>query len=270
MQRHLSLLKLIPRKACTGISAHVENNDAPHKLLVRFFREKKSALHNGLVTEDNQPGMLKGKICYGADMIFPFFALPVDRSFGLQAHCEKNEMTLQYTDITTRERVDCWSVYWSEWTLLALWSETEGHNRVVHKVYALHCLFGFFALLFHLVGHLLDELEWLESISFTEARLFEHFSALVKQLYTTASRAMFTRMEDIMQNMGSAMHDTPSPENRVSGNIVGAAAMRERQRLKKRRKISVENHDLLATVRDVQSYWEQRRSFLPFFRYKCQ
>lgn len=62
---------------------------------------------------------------------------------------------------------------------MMLRSRSEGLKHVVERVFARHCPYGLYILNSELLDHLVQEMESVANISFTEAMQFEHFSVLL-------------------------------------------------------------------------------------------
>lgn len=69
--------------------------------------------------------------------------------------------------------------------VMKITSEIEQFRRIVERVFASHYPFGLYTLQFHLLDHLVEDLEKFASISFTDPRPFEHFNILIEQFFKT-------------------------------------------------------------------------------------
>lgn len=87
---------------------------------------------------------------------------------------------------------------------------------VVGRAFAPHCSVALFALKFHLLDHVVKNLETLERFAFADAAQFEHFNELIERPYTY----------ETLQNMSRAPGSVRIEESQVHGGVVAASLLK--------------------------------------------
>lgn len=118
--------------------------------------------------------MLDGKAHCAVDMVFPFVAWFTGKSKRFGADHDLNEMSVQFFDLEYKVLVSHREIRWVDKELLKLRSQTEELKHIFHRVSAMRCTSVMYTLKFHLFDHLVGGLKKFESMSFTDAALFEH------------------------------------------------------------------------------------------------
>lgn len=72
-------------------------------------------------------------------------------------------------------------MHWVDGKLSRLESETEKFNSVAGRVFVPHCTSWLYTSKSRLPDHLLEDLERLEGMSFTDEAPLEHFNVVVRQ-----------------------------------------------------------------------------------------
>lgn len=75
----------------------------------------------------------------------------------------------------------------------------------------------------------MDSSERLENLPPMDARPFEQFIMLKKKSYRLILRRLSTRMNETMENTGSARHSVQRPASKICGTVAGASVLRERK-----------------------------------------
>lgn len=114
-------------------------------------------------------------------------------------------MNVQSSDIVSKLFVDQRDDSWADGELMMLRPETEVFKHIAERVFALQCPIGLYTLSFHLLGHLVEDFKRFRSIPSTNKRRFEHFNLLNKQPRRTTSRLVWTRLQEMLQNMCSTV-----------------------------------------------------------------
>lgn len=228
-RKRLSSVRMALLRACNAILAHVEEKYALPGLHVDFAKTGKTTQLNGLFTADGLRGMLEGKDYYAVDMVFPFVAAFIDRSLGFEEKCELTRMNVLYIEIINKVLVDHRDRRWREGELLRLRGEIREFKSVVEGAFASHCPSGLYTLKYHLLDHLVEDLERFGSISFMDAGPFEHFNVVIKQSYRMTSRRLTTRMDETVQRMGSAVDNVRRPRERRNVGGDGASVLKRQK-----------------------------------------
>lgn len=140
-------------------------------------------------------------------IVFPFIASFVGKNFGFEGRCELTRINVQYSHIVNKVPVEQNYESRGDAELMMLRFETEELKRVAEKVFASRCSCSLYTLELHLLYDLGEDLVRFESISYTDARQFELFDALVKQSDRTASQRPSTRLQAIVQNTSSTVQN---------------------------------------------------------------
>lgn len=123
-------------------------------------------------------------------MVFLFVASFIERSVGFDGKCDMTRMNVRYRDIVVKVVVDHRKLQCVGGELSGLRREIEEYKRVVYRVCALHCPSGWSIISFHPLDNLVEDLESLVSMAFTEVALFENYSVLNKQSQRTTPRRL--------------------------------------------------------------------------------
>lgn len=116
-------------------------------------------------------------------------------------------MSLQYSDTSKRILADHRDEVWVERELMMSRLEIEEFEPTVEKEFVSHCPSGLYILKFHLLHHVLEDLERFGSSSFTDARLFEHFNVFIRQSCRTMSRRFSTWLRKTVQSTGRTVQN---------------------------------------------------------------
>lgn len=144
-------------------------------------------------------------------------------------------MSSQYSRIANKVLVDHRAETLVEEKLMMLRCEIEEVKRLFERARASHCSLGFCTLTLHLLDNLVEDLERFGSTSSTDARPPEHINVLIKQSYKMTSRWLPTRLQNTVQNTGSAMQNVQKAEDGEAAAQCGEAVLNKRQRLEKGR-----------------------------------
>lgn len=93
---------------------------------------------------------------------------------------------------------------------------------------ASHCPLGLQTLKFHYMNHLVDDFGRSAIMSTIDVELFERVGVLSRQSYTISSLYLFTRKDEIVQSMGSALHGVQSAKDGAYRSRDGAAVLNTR------------------------------------------
>lgn len=121
-------------------------------------------------------------------MAFSFTAFFNDKSLHFEERCKLTRMSVQYIKILNKVLVDHSDEIWNKGELMTLRSEIEEVKRVAVRILASNCSTGLYSIKFHPWNHLMEELQELETIYFTDATPYEHFNVLTKHSYSVTFR----------------------------------------------------------------------------------
>lgn len=98
-------------------------------------------------------------------------------------------------------------------------------NRYFQMSLAPNCPFDLYIWKFHLLYHLVDELDKSERISTIDKKRFEHCVVRIKCSYEMTSGGLYKRTHGSLQSLAEKMHGVGSDENvvRVSDSELAVA-----------------------------------------------
>lgn len=102
-------------------------------------------------------------------------------------------------------------------------------NSALETKSATHCSSGLFKLKFHLVNHLVDDLDRFQSLFSLNAGPFESFGVHIKKYYGMTFRWLFTITHDTVMNERSALSSLQRPRSNIHEIVVGASVLGKRK-----------------------------------------
>lgn len=145
--------------------------------------------------------MLEGKENRALDIVFPFVLAYVDTWTGFQDDAPLTKLHVQYTELTNRLMTDNFHNGWSSSDLDNIRVSISTFKHAFWTLFGPHCSHGLNTLKFHLLDHLVDDLERFGSIHVLSESLYEHFNYIVKQAYNSTSKRLKTRTADTVSNL---------------------------------------------------------------------
>lgn len=103
--------------------------------------------------------MLEGKKHYSVNTVFPFVASFIDGSIRLEANDDLTSVNVLCTDTVNKVLVDHRDVRWVRGRHSRLKFEIKEFKRVFQKVFVPRCTSGSHTLQFHVLDHLVADLE---------------------------------------------------------------------------------------------------------------
>lgn len=101
-------------------------------------------------------------------------------------------------------------------------------------------------LKFHILGHVVEDLERFGNFSFTDKALFEHFNLRLKRSCRMRFRPLSTKIQVTVQNKENAVCRVQGGNDGVKRRGCDAAGMRKWQRLERERRHLVRNEICLS------------------------
>lgn len=101
--------------------------------------------------------------------------------------CDLTLMNVLCTELVNEMTFDQKNSGWVTCKVVRLQSEIRKFKSVDEKTFAAHCSFGLFTLKYHLLEHLLDDLERFGRLSFVDAGRFEQFLVLIEKFQRMTS-----------------------------------------------------------------------------------
>ena len=160
---------------------------------IDFSKKDCSSQLNGIYTSTGLRGMLEGKDYKNLDTVFPFVFAYVDTWLGQESTAPLTTIHTQYTSFVQQIMSDNNGLGWS----------TEALSNVQQTVasfkYQMTSLFhdcsptGIATLKFHLLDHIIQDLQRFGSIRMLTASPFEHFNVHIKSAHASTSGRLLSR-----------------------------------------------------------------------------
>ena len=199
--RLFSSIRTSVLRGCNTVLAEFQKYYVMPGVKVDFSKHEGSSQLNGIFVQDGLRGMLEGKDYRTLDMFFPFIFGYVDSWLGYAEDAPLTKIHVMYTDLVNRLMSNNNGNGWSTGELQDLRSAVHLFKEHVWTLFGPHCDRGLNTLKFHLLDHLVDDLERFGTIHVLNASPYEHFNLIVKQSYAGTSKRLQTRERDTIQNL---------------------------------------------------------------------
>lgn len=204
-KRSLSSLKTLLLRACNSYLSFINDTHSLPDLNVDFSRKDSSLQLNGLFLHSGVRGMLEGKDYRNVDKVFPFVMAFVDRVLGHTTSCPLTNIAVLYSEIRLVHLHQYAHAGCSAKDISILKQKIDSLKECTIQLFKDHCDHGLFTLKFHLLSHLVNDLERFSSLDFLSASPYEQFNRLIKQSYWNTSRRYDTVMDETVSNLDNVL-----------------------------------------------------------------
>lgn len=222
--RVFNSIKTAVLRGCNTVLAEFQKYYVPPGLRVDFSKHEGSSQLNGIFVQDGLRGMLEGKDYRTLDCFFPFIFAYVDSWLGYSEEAPLTKIHVLYTDLVNRLMSDNYSNGWSDAELQDLRSTVLTFKKQVWSLFGPHCDRGLNTLKFHLLDHLVDDLQRFGTVRVLSASPYEHYNVVIKQSYSGTSKRLQTRERDTIRNL-----DTDLKRKRLASIQLPARNVGKRQ-----------------------------------------
>lgn len=199
--RMFSSIRTSVLRGCNTALAEFQKYYVMPGVKVDFSKHEGSSQLNGIFVQDGLRGMLEGKDYRTLDMSFPFIFGYVGTWLGYYEDASLTRVHVMYTDLVNRVMSDNNSNGWSTEDLEELRSTVLLFKKQVWALFGPHCDRGLNTLKFHLLDHLVDDLQRFGTIRVLSASPYEQFNLIVKQSYSGTLKRLHTRERDTIHNL---------------------------------------------------------------------
>lgn len=144
--------------------------------------------------------MLEIKDYRSSYMVFPFLLGYAVSWIGFEYNDTLIKRHVQYTELITRMMSDNYSNVWYRKDLDDLQHSVSFFKKAVWALFGTNCDYGTNILKFHLLDHLVNELERFETIHALDASPYDHYNFMVKQVYLSTSNQLQTTTHETVRN----------------------------------------------------------------------
>ena len=183
-------------RGCNTLLRYFENSHLMPGTRIDFSKKEASSQLNGFYTSTGLRGMLEGKDFKALDFVFPFIFAYVDTWLGYEDSAPLTKLHVSYTSLTNQIMSDNYGNGWSTSDLTTLRHDISAFKINVTSVFQPHCETGLSTLKYHLLDHLVTDLERFGSIRVLSASPFEHFNLHIKKAYGASSKRILTRTSE--------------------------------------------------------------------------
>jgi hypothetical protein len=203
--RLFSSLRTAVLRGCNTILSVFQDEYITSATRVDFSKKEASSQLNGIYTSAGVRGMLEGKDHKNLDAFFPFVFSYVDVWLGYENKAPLTMVYTMYVDIVNKLTTDNFGNGWTADDRKTLRDSIHVFKKLVSSVFRPHFENSILTLKFHLLDHVVDDLERFGSIKVLSASPFEHFNLNIKQAYAKTSRRYLTRSRETFNNLDGTL-----------------------------------------------------------------
>jgi len=185
-------------KACNSILRDIQENNHTPGLHFDFSTKDCSKQLNGIFTNDGLKGMLEGKDYRNLDYVFPFVTAFIDKITGQNNNPELTEINIIYTDIVNELTRPIQKVNLQQ-KCDKLRKKIKKWKDLYKAFFEKYCDEGLFTLKYHLMDHLVDDLEKYTDLSFIASSPYEYFNTWIKNGYRETSKRIDSALEETVK-----------------------------------------------------------------------
>ena len=188
-------------RACNAILRQIEIDSHISQLHVDFSKKESSTQLNGIFLATGIRGMLEGKDFKNLDYVFPFIAAYVDRFRDKPNDPSLTVINAMYSDLLFKlfHTVQLYGMSQSDL------KEIESHvcelKKKAKEVFSPIVQRGLYTLKFHLLDHLVTDLERYTSLDFLDASPYEYYNTHIKKAYRLGSKRKSTALQETVDNL---------------------------------------------------------------------
>jgi hypothetical protein len=145
--------------------------------------------------------MLEGKDFHNLDAYFPFIFAYVDGWLGYENKAPLTKVHTTYTDIVNTLLSDNFGQGWTDMDLENMRSQIQSFKRMVSDLFSSEFPRVLLTLKFHLLDHMVCDIERFGSLKVLCASPFEHYNLFIKQAYSSTSKRLRTRSMETVTNL---------------------------------------------------------------------
>jgi len=219
-------------RGCNTYLRAIDEDSGMSSLRVDFSSKNASITLNGLFMENGIRGMLEGKDYKTVDYVFPFIAAFIDR-ITQEQDGKLSSIHILYSELLQHLFVEIDRYGLTEKKLSVLRNKVSTLKEKASSFFSKYVERGLYTLKFHLLDHLVDDIEKYSSLAYLDAGPYEHYNAVIKQFYRKTSKRLNTALDETVRRMDqydsttfminqgdkSVIKDSPFEEN-VSQSLV--------------------------------------------------
>jgi hypothetical protein len=172
-----------------------------NSIRIDFSKKEASSQLNGIYVTAGVRGMLEGKDFHNLDAYFPFIFGYVDCWLGYEHEAPLTKVHTAYTDIVNTLLSDNLGVGWTDMDLENMQSRIQSFKAMVSDLFSSEFPRVLLTLKFHLLDHMVCDIERFGSLKALCASPFEHYNLFVKQAYSSTSKRLLTRSIETVCNL---------------------------------------------------------------------
>lgn len=172
-------MRLLPLRACSTVLPHFEEKYPASGLHADFAKKKQREQPNGLLTENGLRGMMYKSSNHAVEKVVPFVASFTKTRLGIVKRCSLARMNVFYTEMVSKSLFDHNKVAWTAEELASLRSKNSKLRTAIERTFATHSASGLSTFKFHLMDHVVENLDMFGTLFFTDAEPFEQLSVLI-------------------------------------------------------------------------------------------
>ena len=173
----------------SGFSVDFQNAKVHHKI-------------NGLYTSDGLASMLEASDLLCVDQIFPFIGALVDRLCGEVEEAPTTKVMTMYTDIVSLLYRRNMEPGHSEQDIIVLRNKIKSFKELSCKLYGKYQSSQMRTLKFHMLDHVLSDIECFGALDAMDAGVYESSHKEVKRVHRGTSRRHATAMDETVRAVG--------------------------------------------------------------------
>ena len=193
-----SSIRAVVLSAANEIMSKMKQEQPIRGLNIDYSKGEVSCNYNGFFTKDGIVGMLEGKELQALDMVFPFIGAFLDRICGETDSCQVTTVFTLYSDIVMISARRNMPEGWKKDELESLREKIKMFKKRAVEVFKTYQSSEMGTLKFHLLDHLVDDLERVESYTVLDAGLYEYTHVFSKRAYRRTSKKRSHVMIDCM------------------------------------------------------------------------
>lgn len=190
--------------ATNAILADIQKNYPAPGLQVDFSKKEASVQLNGFFMKEGIKGMLEGKNYRSVDMVFPFISAFIDRVTGFENAADMTRVCTLYTEIMTSALYDFPRNPPDSEIISEFKKKVQYFKVLTIKTFQDFCVSGLFTLKFHLLDHMVEDMERFGSLQVLDASAFEHYNTDIKAAIRRTSQRKSSCMEEAVSILGQS------------------------------------------------------------------
>ena len=194
----------------------IEAHSPAKGLHIDFSNDENHEQGNGLYRKDGRlAGMLEGKDYKCLDLVSPFMGMFVDRCCEERVLCPTTKFFTQHADLVANILCYNSNSTWNIKKIHQLEIDIKSFKEKALQLYGGYSVSELCTEKFHLLDHVVQNINRLGGISWGDAGVYEYSHTLVKSAYRCGSKRKASAMDDTMQNF---LRKTVMPLSNTSEN----------------------------------------------------